>query len=383
MADSPPPGSPAPPAPDARPDLRAALLGWYDAHARELPWRGEDDPYRIWVSEMMLQQTRVSTVLGYYDRWLERFPDVAALADAEQDEVLKAWEGLGYYRRARFLHAGARLVREEMGGEVPSTYDGLREIPGLGEYAAGAVASIAFGERVPAVDGNVRRVLARLWDDPAPGKAWLRETAAELVDPERPGDWNQALMELGATTCTPTGPACGACPVSAWCAARAAGTQEERPETKKRKAVPKRAFATAVVVDGAGRALLVRRPEDGLLGGMWTFPDAGLDGWDDVVDAAREAAEEAGAVMAGPEAGRAASGEGAHRGRPGSPRTLSPVRHRFSHLDATYRPVLLTGSGEDGEDRVWAPLDEPGVALPVAQQKVARLALSALEEGRR
>lgn len=365
MTPAHPPGLP----PDDLARFRTALLDHYDRHARELPWRGESDPYRIWVSEVMLQQTRVSTVLGYYEPWLERFPDVASLARADLDDVLLAWEGLGYYRRARFLHAGARMVRDEMDGRVPSTYDQLRRIPGLGEYAAGAVASIAFGRRVPAVDGNVRRVLARLFDEAEPKGRWLREHARALVDPERPGDWNQALMELGATTCTPTGPDCHRCPVAAWCRARRAGTQEERPAPRTSRPVPACAFATAVVVDEAGRTLVVRRPKDGLLGGMWTFPDAAMEGWDDVVEAARNAAREAGARVEGEDEGM------------GTPVTLVPVRHRFSHLDATYRPVLLAGAGESGERRRWVDPADPGVALPVAQQKIAAAARDVLERG--
>lgn len=382
-----PAGAPpsAPPGEADPTPFRRALLDHYDRRARALPWRGEEDPYRIWVSEVMLQQTRVSTVLGYYERWLERFPDVESLARAELDDVLLAWEGLGYYRRARFLHAGARMVREELGGEVPSTFEGLKAIPGLGDYAAGAVASIAFGRVVPAVDGNVRRVLARLRDEPDPGRRWLRETAARLVDPDRPGDWNQALMELGATVCTPASPDCDACPVSVWCAARAAGTQEERPAPAPRKAVPRRTLATAVVVDGSGRALVVRRPEDGLLGGLWAFPDADMEGWDDVVEAARGAAEEAGAALEGgpgrehpPErpGGEGGASPGARRRLPV---TLPPLRHRFTHLEATYRPVVLAGSGAGGEDRLWVALDDPGVALPVAQRKIARASLRVLD----
>jgi A/G-specific adenine glycosylase len=367
----------SPPTPAAEPLrlLRQALLDHYDVHARVLPWRDEEDPYRIWVSEVMLQQTRVATVLRYYEPWLERFPHLEDLAAAELDDVLLAWEGLGYYRRARFLHAGARMVRDELGGEVPSTYEGLRALPGLGEYAAGAVASIAFGRVVPAVDGNVRRVLARLFDEPSPTRSWLRSQAEELVAPERPGDWNQALMELGATVCTPTAPACGTCPVARWCAARAAGTQEERPAPKKPGRVRGRAFATAVVVDEHGRALVTRRPEEGLLGGLWTFPDTVLDGWDDATAAARAAAVEAGAVL---EERARADGAGADL-----PLTLSPVRHRFTHLDATYRPVLLAGrpDGHEADEHRWVELEDPGVALPVAQQKIARAAQTALGRG--
>jgi A/G-specific adenine glycosylase len=250
---------------------------------------------------------------------------------------------------------------------VPATYGELRALPGVGEYTAGAVASIAFGQAVPAVDGNVRRVLARLFDVAAPSPKWLRETAAALVEESRPGDWNQALMELGATVCAPRSPRCGSCPVAAWCAAREAGTQEERPASPARKEVPRQSFATAVVVDHGGRVLITRRPAGGLLGGMWSFPeipmDPDRDADGDRVAAALEAADHAGAEMTGP-----------------SPTALlDPVRHRFTHLDATYHAVVLAGRGADGENRRWVPLgalDE--VALPVAQQRIARAAAAAV-----
>src|SRR5688572_31827881 len=192
---------------------RRALLGFYDAHRRALPWREDPRPYRVWISEVMLQQTRVDAVVPYYRAWMERFPDVRALAAAPLDDVLKSWEGLGYYARARNLHRAALVVRDRMGGELPARASALRELPGFGEYTAGAVASIAFGEAVPAVDGNVRRVLARLYDEPEPTARWLRERAAALVDPARPGDFNQALMELGATVCRPRSPDCARCPL--------------------------------------------------------------------------------------------------------------------------------------------------------------------------
>ncbi|HEX2166809.1 MAG TPA: A/G-specific adenine glycosylase, partial [Longimicrobiales bacterium] len=227
--------------------IRARLLAFFDASARPLPWRQSRDPYAVWVSEVMSQQTRVETAIPYYQRWLSRFPTVAALADASPDEVLKAWEGLGYYSRARNLHAAARIVRERHGGEVPVQYDALRALPGVGEYTAGAVSSIAFGARRPAVDGNVRRVLARLLDDPAPSPAMLHAAAGALVPAERPGDFNQSLMELGATICTPRAPRCRRCPVAGRCAALAAGTQEQRPLPKPKKVVPTIALATAVV----------------------------------------------------------------------------------------------------------------------------------------
>lgn len=351
--------------------LRRVLLDHYDRSRRDLPWRGETDPYRVWVSEVMLQQTRVETVVPYYRRWLERFPDVEALAEAEADDVLLVWQGLGYYRRARGLHAGARVVRERHGGAVPRTVEELRALPGVGEYTAAAVASIAFGTPVGVVDGNVRRVFARLFDEAAPSAGWLRATAAALVDPDRPGDWNQALMDLGATVCTPRTPACGSCPLSGECRALAAGTQAARPAPSKARAVPSRTFATAVVVDARGRGMVVRRGDEGLLAGLWAFPDQVLDPGDEragsgkaIRRAAVEAAEGAGTTVT-----------------PGEGVLLPEVRHRFTHLAATYRPVLLAGRGSDDHNRRWIPLDGPWpVALPVAQQKVARAATAALDD---
>jgi A/G-specific adenine glycosylase len=356
------------PVPEDLASLRRALLDHYDRMRRDLPWRGETDPYRIWVSEVMLQQTRAETVTEYYRRWLERFPDLETLAAADLDDVLLAWRGLGYYRRARNLHAGAQVMRDRHGGSVPDTYGALRELPGVGVYTAGAVASIAFGEAVPAVDGNVRRVLARWFDRAAPAPKWLRETAAELVDASRPGAWNQALMELGATVCTPRGPRCDACPVSAWCAARAAGTQEERPAPSARRPVPRECYATAVVVDAGGHALVVRRPEGGLLGGMWSFPDTALEAGAEGDENALVASARDAAVAAGAEVSL----------RPPMA-LLQPVHHRFTHLAATYQPVVLAGSGADGENRRWVALDAPDVvALPAAQQRIARAAATLL-----
>jgi A/G-specific adenine glycosylase len=336
-------------------ELRTALLDHYDRHARELPWRRDTDPYRVLVSEIMLQQTRVETVRGYYDPWLERFPTVEALADAGEDEVLKAWEGLGYYRRARNLHRAARVVREDLDGRIPGEYDELRALPGIGEYTAGAVASIAFGEVVPAVDGNVKRVLARLYDVADPKARWLRERAAELVDPERPGDWNQALMELGATVCTPRSPKCGACPWGDVCVARAAGTQAERPAKSAKRPVPKAAFGVAVI-HAADRVLLTRRPDEGLLAGMWSFPETDDASADGVLALVRELGM-----------------------RPlGGPVALGVVRHRFTHLDACYHPwsvdiappVGADPGGHSGECAWVDPLDPGDRALPRAQQKV-------------
>jgi A/G-specific adenine glycosylase len=220
----------------------------------------------------MLQQTRSETVRAYYERWLQRFPDLDALADAQMDDVLKAWEGLGYYSRARNLHRAAMVVRERHSGSLPCEPDLLRALPGIGEYTAGAIASIAYGRRAPAVDGNVKRVLARILDQPAPTVKLLRAAAEELVPSSRPGDFNQGLMELGATICTPRSPKCGECPVQSLCLAHANGTQLLRPARKDTTPLPSRKFKTIVVRDAAGRVLIRRRGENGLLAGLWEFP---------------------------------------------------------------------------------------------------------------
>jgi len=329
-----------------------------------MPWRETSDPYAIWVSEVMLQQTRVDTVVPYWERWLERFPTVAALADAELDDVLRHWEGLGYYSRARNLHSAARMVRERFDGAVPAEPEALRELPGVGEYTAGAVASIAFGVATPAVDGNVRRVLSRLHDLATPTPRTLRERAAALVPADRPGDFNQALMELGATLCSPRSPACGECPVARWCLARRRGTQELRPLPTRRKPIPEERVRSLVRVRDDGALLLARRPMDGLLGGLWEFPEASASG---------------GAAAGGTDPGGT---------------ELEPVVHTFSHKRVTYEPVLIRvgvdgdedvagdgslaggGAGRGGTERAWVEPARLGeYALPVAQRKIATLAL--------
>jgi len=254
------------------------LLAWYARHKRALPWRDEPDPYRIWVSEIMLQQTQVDTVIPYYQRWLARFPTLAALAAAPLNDVLAAWEGLGYYSRARNLQRAAQIVTAEHSGAVPHTLPELQALPGIGRYTAGAIASIAFGVDAPVLDGNVKRVLARAFDvqvdvkSPA-GVAQLWALAESLVPRGRAGDYNQALMDLGATVCTPRAPACERCPVQALCVARQLGVQLERPVMPAPRARPERIYA-AGVVHKAGRVLLGQRPADELLGGLWAFPAA-------------------------------------------------------------------------------------------------------------
>ena len=271
---------PIPPA--RRAALRRRLLRWYDAHRRDLPWRFPQrgaDPYRVWLAEVLLQQTRVQAAIPYYARLLARFPTLEALAAAREEEVLALWGGLGYYARGRNLHAAARAALERHGG-LPASLEALGALPGFGPYTAGAVASIAFAIPAPAVDGNVARVLSRLFlvsGDPAaaPTRARLHALAAALVDPERPGDLNQALMELGATICGRSAPACPRCPVSPVCAARATGRARELPAPRRRPA-PRALVLGCAIVRRRGALLLARRPARGLFGGLWAPPLAEL-----------------------------------------------------------------------------------------------------------
>jgi len=259
---------------------RDDLLAWFDQHRRDLPWRRTSDPYKIWLSEVMLQQTRVETVLPFYSRFLERFPTVDDLARAEVEEVLALWSGLGYYRRARQLHAAARTIAAA--GAFPATLEGLLGLPGVGAYTAAAVASIAFGVAAPVMDGNVERVLARvlaLGEAPQAGapRRKLHAAAAELLDARRPGDSNQALMELGATLCTPRRPKCLLCPLLAGCRAARDGDPERYPAPKAKREAERHRLLVAVAANGAG-VLLFRRPEDStLLAGTWELPWVSLE----------------------------------------------------------------------------------------------------------
>ena len=252
-------------------DFATTLLNWYDVHSRSLPWRGETEPYRIWLSEIMLQQTQTQTVKGYYARFLERFPDVFALVGAPEEEVLKLWEGLGYYSRARNLHAAAKLVVSELGGVFPRNAEGLRKLPGVGPYAANAIASIAYSEPVPALDGNQARVLSRIlaWEPELRTPFDLLQPALELISRERPGDYNQALMDLGASVCLPKNPRCGDCPLSAHCLALSEDAAEDFP--RKPAPVPKKEQDwTILLLTVEGRLLIRRRPK-GMLGGLYEF----------------------------------------------------------------------------------------------------------------
>jgi A/G-specific adenine glycosylase len=283
-------------------EISRRLLEWYRLQARPLPWRGQTDPYATWVSEIMLQQTRVETVIPYYLRWMERFPTLEKLAAASEQEVLAAWEGLGYYSRARNLHSAARQVMDEYQGVIPGQPSALERLPGIGRYTAGAIASIAFGQDEAALDGNIRRVLARLFnmDEPAysgAGQRRLWDYARQHLPPGRAGDYNQALMDLGASLCTPHSPACLVCPLADVCQAQRLGRQAELPVLKARAPVP-HYTVTAAVIRRGGQVLIARRPSKGLLGGLWEFPGGKVEPGEELAAGlVREIGEELGTVI--------------------------------------------------------------------------------------
>jgi A/G-specific adenine glycosylase len=253
------------------------LLSWYRENRRALPWRETNDPYRIWLSEVMLQQTQVATVVPYYERFLVRFPDISALARASEQEVLKVWENLGYYTRARQFHRAAVIIMDQYRGQVPKRYEDLARLPGVGSYTAGAILSIAFGQAFPAIDSNVRRVLCRFFTlsevrTDKNGHGCLSGILTPLLPSRQPGDFNQALMELGATVCRPRQPLCGECPLSSECLARRHSQTEAFPAPARKKIIPVRDAIAAMIRDGRGRVLVVKRPPDGLLGALWKFP---------------------------------------------------------------------------------------------------------------
>jgi len=279
------------------------LLQWYAQNARELPWRSLQSPYRTWVSEVMLQQTQVDTVIPYFQRWMARFPDIPALAAASEGDVLSAWEGLGYYSRARNLHRAAQILVDERNVQLPQTPQDLQGLPGIGPYTAAAIASIAFDVDVAAVDGNIRRVLARMYNVQEPvgskeGEKRFWTLANENLPPGQASSYNQALMDLGSLICTPKAPDCEKCPISEFCQARALGLQEERPVRSPRKKPP-HLTVTAAVIQRDGKVLLAQRPSKGLLGGMWEFPGGTMEDGDADLQAClkREIREELGVVI--------------------------------------------------------------------------------------
>lgn len=258
--------------------FRKDLINWFTEEKRDLPWRKDRDPYKIWVSEIMLQQTRVDTVIPYFNRFIKQFPSVEALSQAEEEKVLKAWEGLGYYSRARNLHSAVKEVHEKYGGRVPDDPKEISSLKGVGPYTAGAILSIAYGKPEPAVDGNVMRVLSRIltiWDDiaKASSRKVFEEAVRKLISHEHPSYFNQALMELGALICTPTSPSCLLCPVREHCRAFYEGVQNELPVKTKNKKQRSISLAAAVLKDDTGRTLIHKRAETGLLANLWEFPN--------------------------------------------------------------------------------------------------------------
>lgn len=263
------------------------LLNWYNKNKRTLPWRGHRSPYAVWVSEIMLQQTRVEAVIPYFRKWMKLFPTVRALAKASERDVLTAWEGLGYYSRARNFHKAAKIVVEKYGGKLPRDVDELQKLPGIGRYTAGALASIIFGMDEPALDGNLKRVYARLFDVKKPvnsteGEKLLWKIAHENLPKGKAADFNQALMDLGAMICVPKNPRCEVCPLARDCKAKARGVQHLRPVRMAKKTIPHHIYAAAVIVAQVAnlryKVLLAQRPSRGLLAGMWEFPNARVEG---------------------------------------------------------------------------------------------------------
>lgn len=351
---------------DATEDLSVIgqrLLAWYERHRRDLPWRSTRDPYAIWVAEVMLQQTRVESVIAFYERFLLRFPSLEVLAAAPLDDVLKAWEGLGYYGRARHLHKAARQVVEELGGHLPPTPEALLLLPGVGRYTAAAVASIAFGYDAIALDGNLRRVLCRIFsidDDPGRPKTQrlLEKLALAMLPRGQAGDLNQALMDLGSAVCTPTSPRCLICPLINCCQAQQEGIQDVIPIRATRTNRPHRDVTAGVIWDGNGHFLITQRPLDGMLGGLWEFP-GGKRRPGEALPAClqREIREELAIEIQ--------VGE-----------LLCTIEHAFTHFQMTLYAFdcrWLDGIPQclDCLDLRWVTLDQLGAfAFPVADQKI-------------
>ncbi|MEH7385522.1 A/G-specific adenine glycosylase [Bacillus sp. JJ1521] len=259
-------------------EFQKDLIEWFEKEQRDLPWRRDQDPYKVWVSEIMLQQTRVDTVIPYFENFVSKFPTIEDLAKAEEEKVLKAWEGLGYYSRVRNLHAAVKEVAETYDGKVPNTVEEISSLKGVGPYTTGAILSIAYGIPEPAVDGNVMRVLSRIlsvWDDIAKPKTrqLFEDIVREIISKENPSAFNQALMELGALICVPGNPACLLCPVQEHCKAFAEGVQKELPVKSKKKSPTAVSMAAVVLMDKEGRFLIHKRPEKGLLANLWEFPN--------------------------------------------------------------------------------------------------------------
>jgi A/G-specific adenine glycosylase len=345
------------------------LLRWFRAHRRELPWRTDRDAYRVWIAEIMLQQTRIAAALPYYERFLGRFPNVQSLAKAGEAEVLKFWSGLGYYSRARNLHRAARKIISRLGGQFPRELDAALALPGIGRYTAAAVLSIAYDVPLAVLDGNVARVLARVFairgDLRANGR-WNRlgETAQRLLAQDAPGDWNQALMELGETICTPRSPQCAKCPISQWCRARALGATEKIPAPRSKRASVRMEIAAAVLLDPRGRTLLVRDPgahDHVLFSRMWQFPAVAV-----LSDAATELAAHL----------RTAAGINCTNG--GRLQPLQTARHAVTFRNLTLLPFLahVNALAILPRSRIIGLTNVAHLQISSATRKIAAAALS-------
>ena len=334
-----------------------AVLAWFDRHGRkDLPWKTPVDPYRIWVSEIMLQQTRVQTVIAYFQRFMARFPDVGALADAPVDAVLALWSGLGYYARCRNLHAAARVIRDQHEGRFPRTMDALQALPGVGRSTAAAILAQAFGQREAILDGNVKRVLARYalvegWPGSTAAQKTLWAIAERLTPADRVADYTQAMMDLGAMVCVRSRPLCDACPVKTDCQALAGGRTGDVPAPKPKKTLPERRKTWLVIRDPQGQVLLERRPPHGIWGGLWTLPE--LDEDSDIQDWCDRCLHQSPPVR----------------------HTLDAITHVFSHFRLHAQPQMLelvrTGDGlRDGDRMYWHTLGASlpgGVPAPIAR----------------
>ena len=348
----------------ADPDPRA-LLEWYDQNARTLPWRippaqskagVKPDPYHVWLSEIMLQQTQVATVREYYEKFLSRWPTVTRLAAADVDDVMAAWAGLGYYSRARNLKQCAEQVTHEFGGAFPETAAALKQLPGIGDYTAAAIAAIAFGEPVAVIDGNIERVVSRLYRIATPlpaARADIRRHLDEMIPPGRPGDFAQALMDLGAAICKPRNPVCERCPLQPGCAARAHGDMERFPVKAAKKPKPTRKGAAFVIENSSGHILLERRAKSGLLGGMSAPPTTAWNSRQDGATGKRALPFDADWSLKG------------------------EVRHTFTHFHLRLEVWHAVSEAPPDHDGWWAPVDRlDGEALPKVFRKVLERALA-------
>ena len=352
------------------PKFRRRLLSWFAKCKRDLPWRRSNDSYRIWLSEIMLQQTRVAAVIPYYERFLENFPDVQALAGAPTDHVLKNWAGLGYYSRAKNLQSAAKEIVARHSGEFPREYQAALSLPGIGRYTAAAVLSIAYDAPHAVLDGNVARVLARIFalrGDLRVPETWrnLESAAQNLLAQKSAGDWNQAMMELGATVCTPKSPRCDECPVEKWCRARRLGIQESLPEARKKRAPVDVTLAAAVLLDPCGRTLLIRQPggDGALFSRMWQFPALETTGRSSAASIAAHLRKEFGVSA------------------DGNLSPLVPARHTVTFRKIRLEPYIvhvaqlprIAGAG------VVDLADVPAMSISNATRKIASAALLAVK----